>query len=146
MRILILAALHLAAPLSAPPLQADILVTARPVRAGTVLEPSDLLLRDGDAGSALDNPDEAIGMEATRNLYPGSPIGPDDIREPHLVTRNQEVTMHFINGSLHITTEGRAIDGGAVGQNIRVTNISSRKTVVGKVMPDGSIAVSGAMQ
>ncbi|WP_138472259.1 flagellar basal body P-ring formation chaperone FlgA [Poseidonocella sp. HB161398] len=143
MRILI-PALLLAAALPQAPLLADVLVTARPVRAGTVLTPADLKLQQGSVGGAFGGYGDALGKQAVRNLYPGSPIGPGDIQEPHIVTRNQEVVMHFQNGGLSIVTEGRALDGGAAGDTIRVTNASSRKTVTGKVMPDGSVSVAGS--
>ncbi|WP_108257772.1 flagellar basal body P-ring formation chaperone FlgA [Mangrovicoccus ximenensis] len=143
LRRLLSAAVFIAA---APPLAADVLVTSRPVRAGTVLGPSDILLQDGDIGGALTDPGDAIGMQAIRNLFPGSPIGPGDLQRPHLVERNQPVMMHFVNGALSISTEGRALDGGAIGDTIRVINISSRKTVTGKVLPDGSVAVSGTTE
>ncbi|WP_172330254.1 flagellar basal body P-ring formation chaperone FlgA [Mangrovicoccus sp. HB161399] len=146
MRSLLLAMILVSATPAAAPLRADVVVTARPVRSGTVLGPSDILLQEGDMGGALSDPGAAIGMQTVRNLFPGSPIAPEDLQRPHIVTRNQEVTMIFENGLLSISTEGRALDGGAAGDTIRVTNVNSRKTVTGKVMPDGSISVSGAVR
>ncbi|NIR43626.1 MAG: flagella basal body P-ring formation protein FlgA, partial [Gemmatimonadetes bacterium] len=42
---------------------------------------------------------------------------------------------------IEIMTEGRALQRAAVGETIRVMNLSSRTTVSGQVAPDGSIQI-----
>lgn len=122
---------------------ADALLAARGIRAGTVLAEGDIIVDDTDADGALTDLREAVGMQARRNLYPGRPITRDDVQRPYIVERNQDVTIHFNNGTLSIVTEGRALDSGAPGDMIRVLNASSRKTVTGTVLEDGSISVTG---
>jgi flagella basal body P-ring formation protein FlgA len=52
------------------------------------------------------------------------------------------VQVSFDGKGLQIVTEGRALDRGAVGERIRVMNISSRATVFGTVQEDGTIQVN----
>jgi flagella basal body P-ring formation protein FlgA len=63
-------------------------------------------------------------------------IGP-----PALVERNSIVRMNYSRGPLRIVTDGRALDRAAVGETVRVMNLSSKQTVTGTVAPDGSIEV-----
>lgn len=121
----------------------ETLVTNRAVRAGEVLGPGDLTVAPAQVSGALRSFDQAVGLQAVRNLFPGRALFVEDLREPHLVERNQVVTLSFFRGGLSIVTEGRAMDGGAVGDVIRVMNAGSRKTVMGRVLIDGTISVTG---
>ena len=74
-------------------------------------------------------------------LDPGGPILLDDIGRPALVTRNQIVQVHFRTNGLQIVTEGRALERGAIGDRLRIMNLSSRATLFGQVQDDGTILV-----
>ena len=82
-----------------------------------------------------------VGQEARTTLYPGRPILSNQIGAPALVERNQLVRMHFSEGALSITTEGRTLDRAGVGELVRVMNLASRQIVTGSVLADGSIEV-----
>lgn len=121
---------------------ADTVVPARPIRAQSIIAETDLALRGGDLANGFQTIAAVAGQEARVVLYPGRPILVGDIGPPAIVTRNQIVQMHYENSGLHIVAEGRSLDRGAVGDRLRVMNLSSRATLVGRVMQDGSIKVS----
>jgi flagella basal body P-ring formation protein FlgA len=121
---------------------ADALVTTRVIKAGSILQQADLTIVDADIHGALSDPQAVAGQEARQTIYPGRPILPDQIGPPAVVERNQIVGLAFIAGGLAITTEGRALARGGVGDVIRVLNLASRNTVQGQVMPDGTVRVS----
>lgn len=116
---------------------AETLVATRTVRAQEVLSASDLALSDVASSGALDHPSQAIGMEAKIALYPGRPIRPDDVGPPAIVERNGIITLVYQQGGLYISTEGRALGRAAVGETVRVMNISSRTTVFARIHEDG---------
>jgi len=58
------------------------------------------------------------------------------------VDRNQIVPLVFKQGGLSITAEGRSLSRAAAGEIVRVMNLSSRTTVSGIVLANGSIQVS----
>lgn len=134
----------LAVVLHAAPIPADTLVAARMIRAQQVLTPEDVALRAGDVPGALGELGQAVGLEARANLYAGRPIRPGDVGPPALVERNQQVVLNYHHAGLAITTEGRALGRGGVGEQIRVMNLASRTTVTGTVLVDGSITVGPA--
>jgi flagella basal body P-ring formation protein FlgA len=124
------------------PALADSFVANRVVRAGDVIRAEDLSAVAADIPGALSAIDQIAGQEARVTLYPGRPIRADQLGAPAVVDRNQIVSLAYLVGNLSITTEGRALTRGGVGDVIRVLNLSSRATVQGQIMPDGSVHVS----
>lgn len=137
MRSLFLA-LVILAPCAA---QADIVVSTRTIRAKEIIAAEDLEVKPTEVPGAVADPDALIGQEARVALYPGRPIRAADFGPPALVDRNDLVVLVFNSQPLSITTEGRALGRGAVGDRIRVMNLSSRTTVTGQIRPDGQIEV-----
>lgn len=121
---------------------ADTLATARPVRAGDPLRPGDVVVAATPTPGAMTDLSAALRLEASRNLYPGQPLFRSDLQEPRMVERNQIVSLSFEDRGLRIVTEGRALDSGAVGDTIRILNSSSRNTVSGTILSDGTVSVT----
>lgn len=120
---------------------ADAYVANRVIRAGDVIMAEDLSAIQADIPQAVTAIDQIAGQEARVTLYPGRPIKADQLGAPAVVDRNQIVPLSYHAGNLAILTEGRALSRGGVGDVIRVLNLSSRATVQGQVMPDGSVRV-----
>jgi flagella basal body P-ring formation protein FlgA len=135
------AALLMLALVAAPPVLAGTVVPAHVIRAQTVIEAGDLALIPDRIAGAVQDPAALIGLEARVMLYPGRPVTLDLVGPPALVERNQTVPLIFTSGGLMIETEARALDRGGVGDLVRVMNMTSKKTVSGRVRPDGSVEV-----
>lgn len=127
---------------AASPLWADSVVPTRTIRANAVIGEGDVIVRSGAQSAGFARIADVVGQEARVVLYPGRPIGIDDIGPPAIVTRNQVVRVSFTSSGLQIVTEGRALERGAVGDLVRVMNLSSRATVFGQILENGTIKVS----
>ncbi len=125
----------------AGPVSAESLVATRTIRARTVVAAEDLTLVSADLPGALSEADQAVGLEARVAIYAGKPVRPGDLGPPTLVERNQTVTLVYLSGGLAISTEGRALARGSEGDEIRVMNLGSRNTVMGRVGPGGAVFV-----
>ncbi len=121
---------------------AEILVPVRTIRAREIIGAKDLAIKNADIIGALSNPDDIVGQEARITLYPGRPVRPGDVGPAAIIGRNDIVTLIFARGELRIATEGRSLGRGAPGEIVRVMNMSSRATVTGKIMADGTIEVN----
>lgn len=121
--------------------EAETLVATRTLRAQAILGPQDVVLVAGDVPGAATSPAEVIGLEARVAIYQGRPIRPADLGPPAIVGRNQSVVLTYSAGALSISTEGRSLGRGGVGDWIRVMNIASRSTVSGVVAGDGTVRV-----
>ncbi|WP_415922545.1 flagellar basal body P-ring formation chaperone FlgA [Tateyamaria sp. SN6-1] len=121
---------------------ADVVTPTRTLRPGTLITVQDLTIRDGVYVGAFDRITDVAGQEARVALYAGRPIPFDAIGPPAIVNRNQIVPMRFQAAGLSITTDGRAMERGGIGDRIRVMNLQSRATLFGLVQQDGSIKVT----
>jgi flagella basal body P-ring formation protein FlgA len=127
--------------LSGAKVRADTVVAAGTIRSQSLIMPGDLVLVPGATPGALSDPADAVGMEAAVNLFPGRPIRPADLRLPAVIERNSIVTIRYVHGGLTVITEGRAMDRAAVGETLRVLNLSSRNTVTVTALAPGLASV-----
>lgn len=125
---------------------AEGVVSTRIIRAGAVIEASDLTLTSVSKTGAVRSIEEIAGLEAKVMIYPGRPVLYVQVGNPAIIERNQVVPLIFAAGGLEIETEGRALSRGGEGDLIRVLNISSKVTVRGLVQANGSIRVEGIRQ
>ncbi len=114
-----------------------IVKAAQNLRAGTVLSAADLIT-DSDNPAALSM---FIGMEVKRSIYTGKPLSLNDVGAPTAVERNAIVMLEFVRGPLVITTEGRALDSGALGERVRIMNLTS-KVILSAVITGPNKAVT----
>lgn len=125
----------------AGPLAADTVIAAGTIRGQSVIMASDIALVADDTPGALSDPAEAIGMEAAVHIYAGRPIRPGDLRPPAIIERNSLVTIRYANGALMILAEGRALDRAALGEPLRVLNLTSRNSVTATAAAPGLVTV-----
>ncbi|SDF09085.1 flagellar basal body P-ring formation chaperone FlgA [Sulfitobacter delicatus] len=125
----------------AMPAAAETVTATRTIRANAIITETDVTLFNAAVPNGYQRIVDVVGQEARVVLYPGRPILVDDIGPPALVTRNQIVQVHFRANGVEITTEGRALERGAIGDRLRLMNLSSRATLFGQVQGDGSILV-----
>ena len=121
---------------------ADVVTPTRTLRPGTLITLQDLKIRDGVQSGAFDRLTDVVGQEARVALYAGRPIPFDAVGPPAIVNRNQIVPLRFRTSGLTITTEGRAMERGGIGDRIRIMNLQSRATLFGLVQADGTIKVT----
>ena len=120
---------------------AQTVVAAHAIRARSIIGPQDVVLIEENTAGGITDAVDIIGMEARVNLYAGRVIRVSEIGPPAILERNQLVIMIYKSSLLSISTEGRVLARAGVGEMVRVMNLSSRTTVTGLVMPDGTIEV-----
>jgi flagella basal body P-ring formation protein FlgA len=85
---------------------------------------SDVINRD-----VITDPDALIGMVPRRQVTENVPLRASDFRAPVVVAKGSLVTMVMQTPYLLLTSQGRAVEDGALGQAIRVMNTQSKTTV-----------------
>ena len=81
-------------------------------------------------------------MTPRRVIFEDKPIKIEDIEAPRIVKRGENVTMVFKEGPLVLTAQGKALEFGAKGDAIRVTNLTSSRTVEAIVTGEKEVSVS----
>ncbi len=85
---------------------------------------------------------QLIGMEIRRPIAPGTPFGTADFGRPAAVKKGQIVHIQLEHPGLLISAQGVAADSGAVGDRVRVTNVSSRATLDTQVVGVGQVRLT----
>ena len=121
---------------------AQTIAAGRTIRSKSIITAADLIILAKSTPGTYSDAKQITGMEARTVLYPGRAIRPSDIGPPTVVTRNEIVVLSYQSGSLRISTEGRALARGGIGERIRVMNLSSRTTITGIIVGPGQIKVT----
>ena len=87
------------------------------------------------------NIDEVIGMQVRRLLSPGRPIQTQSIINPLVINRGDRVEISFSDGLLDLTSPGRALGDAHAGQEVRIVNLISNKTVTGIATGEGTVEI-----
>ncbi|HUA76292.1 MAG TPA: flagellar basal body P-ring formation chaperone FlgA [Acetobacteraceae bacterium] len=123
-----------------------VLVASHVLMPGTVIVPGDLGAMDVPASAIVEavatSPAQADGMEAHNVIAAGDPIPLADLVPPPLVERGQPVMVALTMPGLALSEQGRALDTGTAGEEIRVLNPVSRAVLEGTVSGPGQVRVA----
>ena len=112
-------------------------------RQGTIIDSYDIEMVEIRESALKSNiiidADTLLGMTPRKTILPGTPIRSAQIQQPQIVSKGALVTMIHRNGPLLLTAEGKALQGGAQGDTIRVVNTNSNKTVRAKIHGDNEV-------
>ena len=82
-----------------------------------------------------------IGMTPRRVAYAGKFLQNGTLIKPQLVKRGDSVNITFTEGPLVLTAKGKALQSGAHGDIVRVTNAASSRTVDATVSGSNQVIV-----
>ncbi len=126
-------------------LMENVLVTARPLQRGHVLEAGDVVVDQRDVsevfGGFLSDVDAAVGQRLKRSVGSGVVLTPAQVQPRILVERGQTVTLTVESSSLNISMQGKALMDGAANQRIRVENTGSGRVIEGLVRSSQHVQV-----
>ena len=124
----------------------DIPVASRAIQRGSVIDVGDIKMARFNVSSlpgdvALD-PKAVYGFEVNKNIAFGEVFQKRKLAIPPVIEMGAIVTLLYSTGSLQATASGVAIESGALGDDIRVRNDSSKKIVLGKILEPGVVGVN----
>ena len=90
--------------------------------------------------------DNLIGKTPKRGLRAGALIRSSEVQRPILVEKGSLVTMILKTPLMVLTSQGRAVEHGANGDVIRITNTQSNKVVQAVVTAAGIASITPASQ
>lgn len=126
----------------------DIPVLAHAIPHGDIISAHDLtwskVREDVVRRDAITDADQIIGLTPRQALRPGQMISAADLERPQAVGKGAMVTMTLKVGGMTLTSQGRAIEPGSLGDTIRVVNTRSNITVEAKVDGPNMVSVTPA--
>ncbi len=82
-----------------------------------------------------------IGLTPRRITYAGKFILAGTLESPQLVKRGEKVNITYRTGTLVLTAKGKALQSGAKGDVVRITNSNSSRTVDATVAGENYVVV-----
>jgi flagella basal body P-ring formation protein FlgA len=117
----------------------------RSLARGTILNERDLqeLLVQRAPGHLpiINHIEEAIGTALKRPLREGTELQHSMLQAPVVIKRGEQTVIEAGNGQFTVRMTGKALQDGAIGEQIRVQNIASKRTIQGEVQANGSVAI-----
>ena len=123
-----------------------VVVPARDIQRGTILDASDFTAVDRDANrlprDVVREVAEVIGLRAKRSLRKDRVFRASQVEGVPLVERGDRVQLVLQAGPLRVSAMGRAQEAGALGDWIRVLNVDSKRELSGRVDAEGRVHVA----
>ena len=123
----------------------DVPVLRQTMRPGDLISKQDIIWTRIPANQAVStiitDPKDVIGMAAAWSLAPGRPLRISDVHRPILAKQGDLVKMIVTMPYMTLTSVGRVLQNGSLGDTVSVVNTTSHKTVQGTVVADGSVQI-----
>ncbi len=126
-------------------LMTDVPVLVRQVSSREVIAQGDIewqrLRSDQISSDTVLDPIDLVGKSPKRGLRPGMPVRLSEVAAPIVVEKKSLVTIIFQHPFMTLTAKGLALQSGAVGDVIRITNVQSQTIVDAEVIGSGKAVV-----
>ncbi len=124
----------------------DVPVLTRALKTGEIVASDDVMfvrmaasrVPRGTVGDA----EKLVGFSAKRQLRAGLPLRESDVQKPLVVRKGDAVTMVFRAPGIELTSRGKAMTDGGVGDTVAVVNVQSLKQIDAVVIGAGAVTVS----
>jgi flagella basal body P-ring formation protein FlgA len=124
-------------------------VLMRPLNRGETIRSSDVLVEKRPKSEitpdTILDPAEVIGYSARLVLRANQPLRRADVVKPDLVKRDEFVTLFYEVPGIVLTIRGKALESGAEGDMITVTNVQTKRNVQGVVTGPGRVTMLNAV-
>ncbi|MBN1104814.1 MAG: flagellar basal body P-ring formation protein FlgA [Deltaproteobacteria bacterium] len=102
-----------------------------------VAEQSSNLQRD-----VLTNLEDVLGKRAVRSIQPGQPITSQMTEDPPVVKKGTGVLILAQSELIRVSTRGKAMEDGRLGEEVRIMNLRSGKEIFATVKGPGLVKVT----
>lgn len=122
-----------------------IVCAARDLERGAILLAGDLQSRVAPVTMLTPcfwEPSQLVQTALVNPVRAGQPISFGDAEKPQVVKYGTRVSLVASVNGLSISVNGVALERGAIGDTIRVRNLTSKKVMTGRVLDIGRVAIS----
>ena len=123
----------------------QVVVAQRPLARGAILEAQDIDWRERDVGTLtqgyLTEPEQALGSKLTRPVSIDQVLTPNHLERAPVVRKGDHVVISAGGASLSVRMPGEALQEGAIGEQVRVRNLSSQRIIKARISGPGQVVV-----
>jgi flagella basal body P-ring formation protein FlgA len=120
-------------------------VLTRAVARGEVIKAADIAIERRPKAEASSEPitagDQVVGLAVRQAMRSGQPLLRTQLMKPELVHRDATITLVYEVPGITITTRGKALEAGALGDTISVANIETKRTIQGTVSGPNRVTI-----
>ncbi|BCW88160.1 hypothetical protein sos41_12980 [Alphaproteobacteria bacterium SO-S41] len=124
----------------------DVPVLTRALQSGEIANAEDLVFvrmaQSRVTRGAITDSADIVGFSARRQLRPGVALRSLDFEKPIVIRKGDAVTMVYRVPGVELTSRGKAMANGGVGDSVPVLNVQSHTQVDAVVTGAGSVTVS----
>lgn len=124
---------------------APVLVAKASLTRGMTLDESLVEIKQMDIsrirGDYFTRPDTVAGMQVRNRIRPGQIITPRQLNSVQAVSRGDQVIIRARSNSLTLRMTGEALEAGNLGEQIRVRNLQSNRTIHARIVEQGLVEV-----
>ena len=123
--------------------RAQVLVYARNLNYGEVVQPSDLQWSD-EAVAGPDAPfaaDAVVGMATRGPMRAGAAVSTHDLTPAKVIRRDQMISVDYASDGISLSLSAKAMGDAAVGETVQVINLTSKKIIEAVATGPGHAAV-----
>jgi flagella basal body P-ring formation protein FlgA len=128
-------------------IERPVVVSTRRLERGEKFDEGNVEIRRLSTGVNADSVtlmSQVVGKPTSRVVFPGTSLRFQDIADPPLIKRGQEVTCRGRKGNVEIEVMVKALEDGKLGRVIRVQNTGSQKLLKARVVDEMTVdAVAG---
>ena len=128
---------------SQPAASQDVWHATQTLLPGDIVRSTDVIAQKPTrvASEAVPATTEVVGLEIKRRVYTGHELTARDIGPRSAVKANTDVGVLWKSGDLALELKGRALETGALGEEIRVLNPSTSRTIRGTIVGNQMVEV-----
>ncbi|MBF0469893.1 MAG: flagellar basal body P-ring formation protein FlgA [Gammaproteobacteria bacterium] len=123
----------------------EVIVATRNLSRGEIVSAADLQLQRRDTallrGGFFTLPAAAIGQEVKRTVRADTVISHNMLQPPLVIKKGDRVTISAQTTGVKVTMTGKSLMNGAIGETIRVMNLSSKREISAVVTGQGAVEV-----
>jgi flagella basal body P-ring formation protein FlgA len=120
-------------------------VLAKPLARGDVVKAADVTIERRPKSEVTGEPiatiDEAVGLAVRQQMRAGQALARGQLMKPELVHRDDSITLVYEVPGILLTTRGKALEAGAMGDTITVANLETKRTVQGTVSGPSRVTI-----
>ena len=120
-------------------------VLAQALARGEVVKAADVTIERRPKAEVTGEPiatvDDAVGLAVRQQMRAGQVLARGQLMKPELVHRDDSITLVYEVPGILLTTRGKALEAGAMGDTIGVTNLETKRTVQGTVTGPSRVTI-----
>lgn len=126
-------------------IRGEAFVAARPLGRGDrlgeeMINRSQVVVNSVRRGAVKDL-ENLVGMEISRPINAGTVFTPDLVSAPDAVERGDHVIITARSGNFSVQSRGKALANGRIGEQVRIENLSSSRTIRARIIAPGHVEV-----